>query len=310
MGFLGFNPRFLAGGLFCAQTVIRRPPGRPRVLLGAHVSIAGGVENAPDHAKTLGCDVFQMFSKNQQQWKAKPLTPEGVAAFQERMAKHALGPPLVHASYLLNLASPDEELWKKSVEGLLVEVERADALGVPWVVFHPGAAKEMGPKWGVKRIAEGVNHVLSVTKGMKTGILYETNAGAGSAIGRSFEELAEMLDLSQDKKRTAVCVDTCHIFVAGYAIHTADGYAKTFEQFDDLIGLDELKCFHLNDAKAPFGSNKDRHEHIGKGLLGMETWKRLMTDPRFATTPGYLETEPDGHAADLAALRKAAGRKR
>lgn len=276
------------------------------MLLGSHVSIAGGVENAPDNAKALGCDVFQMFSKNQQQWAAKPLTKESAKTFRERLAAHGQGPPLIHASYLLNLASPDEDLWKKSVEGLRVEAERADALGVPWVVFHPGAAKEMGPKWGVARIAEGVNHVLATTKGMKAGVLYETNAGAGSAVGRSFDEIGEMLALSQDKKRTAACLDTCHVFVAGYAIHTEDGYAKTFEEFDDRIGLDDLKCFHLNDAKAPFGSNKDRHEHMGKGLIGAAFWKRLMTDPRFAKTPGYLETEPEGHAADLAYLRKAA----
>ncbi|MHB8586913.1 MAG: deoxyribonuclease IV [Thermoplasmatota archaeon] len=271
--------------------------------LGAHVSISGGVENAPENGRQLNCDCIQLFSKNQQQWAAKPITEVSQTLFRSRVSEMGIGPNLIHGSYLLNLASPDETVWKKSVEGLTIELERAEQLGVPWVVVHPGAAKEMGPAWGVKRIVTAVRAALDATAGAGAGVLLETNAGAGSAVGRSFEELGEMLAGIHDE-RSGVCLDTCHVFVAGYAIHTEEGYEETFRSFDRIIGLRNLKAFHLNDALAPFGSNRDRHEHVGKGMLGLATWKRLMSDPRFADLPGYLETELDGVAADLAALRK------
>jgi deoxyribonuclease-4 len=276
------------------------------MLFGAHVSIAGGVENAPQNGHDLGCDAIQLFSKNQQQWKSKPITEASAKLFRARVEEFGLGPSLIHASYLLNLASPDPELWKKSVAGLREEVERAEALGVPWVVVHPGASKEMGPSWGVKRVAEAVREVLESTGG-SSGVLLETNAGAGSTIGSSFEELGDILSGVGPSKRVGVCLDTCHVFVAGYAIHTAKGYEETWRAFDRLVGIDRLRAFHLNDAQFPFGSNRDRHEHIGKGLIGEAGWKRLLRDERFRNHPGYLETEPDGVPKDLDALRSLAG---
>lgn len=286
------------------------------MLLGAHIGIAGDwpggrkgpkrtIADAPEVGASLGCDVIQIFSKNQMQWKSSPLSTELAGKFRENSKKHLKGPGLVHTSYLLNLASMDDELFAKSVDGLVVEVERAEALGIPWVVFHPGSPKEKGRDWGCARVADGVTQVLARTKGMKAGVLLETNAGAGNAVGRTFEELATMLAGIADKKRSGVCADTCHVFVSGYDIADAKGYEATWDRFDTVVGLDRLKCMHLNDSKGPLGSNKDRHELIGKGLLGKDFWKRLVNDKRFETLPGYCETPEgeDGYAADLATLR-------
>lgn len=289
------------------------------MLLGAHIGIAGDwpggkkgpkrtIADAPEVGASLGCDVIQIFSKNQMQWKSSPLSKDLVEKFRKNHATHLKGPGLIHTSYLLNLASMDDELFAKSVDGLVVEVERAEQLGIPWVVFHPGSPKEKGREWGCARVADGVKQVLDRTKGMKAGVLLETNAGAGNSVGRTFEELHAMLegiDGAGHARRAGVCADTCHVFVSGYDIADAKGYETTWDGFDRIVGLDRLKCLHLNDSKGPLGSNKDRHDSIGKGLLGVDFWKRLVNDKRFETLPGYCETPlgEDGYAADIQTLR-------
>jgi len=279
------------------------------MLLGAHVGISGGVERAPPAAKALGCDVMQIFSKNQMQWKASALKPESVEGFKAGVKEAGLGPTLVHGSYLLNCASVEDELWQKSIDGLVVEVERAEALGIPYVTFHPGSPKDKGSEWGCKRVGQAVEKALERTKGTKPMILLETNAGQGAAVGRTFNELAAMMDAvgSAQRKRVGVCFDTCHVFVSGYDIGSEDGYADTFDTFANEIGLDHLKAFHLNDSKEGLDSKKDRHAKIGEGKLGLEPFRWLVNDKRFKDLPGYLETpveEEAEYASELKTLRK------
>ncbi len=283
------------------------------MLLGAHVSITGGVENAPPRAKALGCDVMQIFSKNQMQWKAAPLKPEGIEAFKAGLKEHALGPTLVHCSYLLNCASVDDELWQKSIDGLVVEIERADALGIPYITFHPGSPKDKGAEWGCKRVGDAVALAIERTKGTKPMILLETNAGQGAAVGRTFAELAMMREAvpGAARKRVGVCFDTCHVYVSGYDIRTEEGYADTFDTFDNEIGLEHLKAFHLNDSKEGLDSKKDRHATIGEGKLGLDAFRRLVNDKRFADLPGYLETPggEESYADEIKTLRKLVAKK-
>ena len=276
------------------------------MLLGCHVGIQGGVERAPPVAKQLGCDAMQIFSKNQMQWKAAPLSKASIDAFRRGVQENGLGPTLVHCSYLLNLASGDDALWEKSVQGLVVELERADALGIPYVTFHPGSPKDKGAAWGCQRVAEGVSKALELTKGGQAMILLETNAGQGAAVGRTFAELGDiMARVSVDKRRLGVCFDTCHVFVSGYPLHTEEGYLDTFDTFQNEVGLQHLKCFHLNDSLAEFDSKRDRHATIGEGKLGLDPFRRLVNDPRFAGIPGYLETPggEESYAQEIRLLR-------
>jgi len=279
------------------------------MLLGCHVGISGGVERAPPAAKALGCDAMQIFTKNQMQWKASPLKPEGIEAFKAGVKAAELGPTLVHCSNLLNCASVEEELWNKSIDGLVMEVERAEQLAIPYVTFHPGSPKDKGSDWGCRRVGEAVTAALEKTKGTKPMILLETNAGQGAAVGRTFSELAAMMQAIPTglRKRVGICFDTCHVFVSGYDLHSEEGYEDTFATFDNEIGLEHLKAFHLNDSKEGLDSKKDRHAKIGEGKLGLEPFRRLVNDPRFAAIPGYLETPVDDeaeYAAEIATLRK------
>lgn len=276
------------------------------MLFGCHVSTQGGVEFAPLRGRDLGCEVIQIFSKNQMQWAAKPLGETAVQTFRSGTKTHELRHGLIHASYLLNLASQDDALWEKSIAGLVVEVQRADALGVPWVVFHPGSPKDAGSGWGCERVAQGVARALDETKGLSAGILLETNAGQGAAVGRTFEELRAMMDGVGPNSRLGICLDTCHVFVAGYPIHTEEGYDHTFRRFDETIGLRHLKAFHLNDSKGPLGSNKDRHEILGSGEIGYGAFERLARDLRFEDLPGYLETPggDENYAREIQLLKE------
>jgi deoxyribonuclease IV len=213
----------------------------------------------------------------------------------------------VHCSDLLNCASPDDALWNKSIDGLVVEIERADALGIPYITFHPGSPKEKGEEWGCKRVGEAISIALERTKGTKPMVLVETNAGQGKQVGDTFLEVRAILDAASNKKRVGVCFDTCHVFVSGYDLSTEDGYTDTFETFENEIGLSELRAFHLNDSKEGVNSRKDRHEKIGEGKLGLEFFRRLLNDPRFKDLPGYLETpveDESEYAAEIAKLRK------
>lgn len=258
--------------------------------LGAHESIAGGLHLAFDRARMVGCDAVQLFVKSNRAWAVKPLTEEEIRLFKERAAETGIHPAVGHASYLLNPAAPDEDLWRKSRDTLTIELERCEALGIPYLVLHPGSHMGAGEEEGLKRVARALGEVHAATRGFRARILLETTAGQGTNLGYRFEQLAWLLENTPEGERLGVCVDTCHIFAAGYDIRTPEGYAATWEVFDRLIGLDRLMAIHLNDSKAELGSRVDRHEHIGKGRLGLETFRLVVNDARFADLPGLLET--------------------
>ena len=275
-------------------------------LLGAHMSIAGGYYKAVDAAAKLGMECVQLFTKNNNQWRARPLTSEDIEAFQAALERTGVKSPVAHDSYLINLASPDDALWEKSVDAYTHELERAKALGLIGVVMHPGSFVTSTEAEGLSRIVEGLNIAHNRTKQARVQTLLEATAGQGSALGHRFEHLAELLDRVEAKERMGVCIDTCHIFAAGYPLHTADEYAATMDEFDRVVGVNWIRAFHLNDSKKPLGSRVDRHEHIGRGYLGLEPFGHLLKDPRFKQTPMYLETEKgeeDGEELDAINLR-------
>lgn len=276
-------------------------------LLGSHLSIAGGYHKAALAATALGMDTVQIFTKNNNQWRGKPLTDSECRQFQEALKAGNLHLPCAHNSYLINLASPNDELWNKSIDAMTVEVERADALGLVGLVAHPGSYVESSEEAGLKRIIEGLDVVHDRTKGARVKILVEATAGQGTNLGHRFEHLAAILEGVKDSERLAVCLDTCHVFAAGYPLKTRGEYEATFQEFDDLIGVERVRAFHLNDSKKPQGSRVDRHEHLGEGAIGIEPFGWLMNDPRFAELPMFLETakeERDGEPMDAVNLRR------
>lgn len=264
-------------------------------LLGAHMSIAGGYYRAVESAAELGMNVVQLFTKNNNQWRAKPITDEDVARFQNALAASGVGRPLSHSSYLINLAAPDQELWKKSIDAFIDEMRRAEALGVPYVVLHPGAFTSSDEDAGLRAVVRALDEVHCQTRDIATQCLLETTAGQGTCLGCSFEQLATILNGVQESDRLGVCVDTCHVFAAGYPLSCDNDYAKTFSEFDRVIGLGRIKAFHLNDSKRELGSRVDRHEHIGHGQLGLKAFQLLLNDPRFRQVPMYLETPKGEH---------------
>ncbi len=266
------------------------------LALGSHMSTAGGgVPMALKRAAELELQACQLFTKSERQWAAKPLTDEQIEAFHLGLEQDVVlnRRVVAHDSYLINMATPDDELWAKSKAALLVELQRCDVLGIPFLVSHPGAHVGSGADAGIARIIEAVNRVLSERPEGETTLLLETTAGQGTTLGKTFEEVARMLDEIEDRRRVAVCFDTCHTFVAGYDIRTPEAYAETMRQFDEIVGLDQIRVFHLNDAKFGLGSNKDRHEHIGDGEIGLDGFRSLVNDERFAGRMGVLETEKD-----------------
>ena len=258
--------------------------------LGAHMSAAGGVDLAIVRAAELNMDSCQLFTKNANQWAAKPLDPAVVERFHEQKATAGVTNLVAHDSYLINVASPDPANWEKSRNALLIELQRCDLLGVPYLVSHPGAHMNSDLDEAIARVAEAINRINEDRPDGDTTLLIETTAGQGTTLGRSFEEIAAIIDQVEDKARIGVCFDTCHVFVAGYDIRDAESYSATMQQFDDIVGLEWLKVLHLNDAKKGLGSKLDRHAHIGEGELGLEAFRLLMNDPRFDGTPGVLET--------------------
>jgi deoxyribonuclease-4 len=274
-------------------------------LLGAHVSTAGGVENAPKNAASIGANAFALFLKNQRRWFEKPYPTEKVEAFKRNLNSLGFSPEAVlpHAGYLINLCSPDGEKAKKSFLALRDEVERAHLLGLKYINFHPGAhlyAYSEGE--ALKIIAQRVNVILEETQGVV--LVLETTAGQGSNLGYRFEHLAEIIERVKDKGRIGVCIDTCHIFAAGYDISTEEGYYKTFRLFEEIIGFKYLKGVHLNDSKTPLGSRKDRHAPLGEGYMGLTPFKLIMNDPRFEGVPLILETpRPDRWSEEIKLLR-------
>ena len=260
-------------------------------LLGAHMSIAGGVPTAIERGMRIGCRTIQMFVKNNNQWKGKPITDADALRFKELRAKSGISPIVVHDTYLINLCARDPEVLKKSREAFLDELRRCDLIGVEYLNLHPGSHMGEGEEEGIRRIAESINLVHEATPGCPVKSVLETTAGQGTSIGYKFEHLRRIIDLVEQKDRMAVCVDTCHIFAAGYDFRTEQGYEKTFKEFDDVLGLERLVAFHVNDSLREAGSKIDRHEHIGKGKIGSEGFRHLMNDRRFDAVPKILETD-------------------
>ncbi len=263
-------------------------PKRP--LLGAHMSIAGGVDKALLLGKEVGCDTVQIFTKSSRQWVSKPLSKDEIAAFHAAKRTTGLSPVVAHDSYLYNFAAPDEALRKKSVNGLIDEMERCEALGVAYLIAHPGAHVGAGEAAGIATIAKSIDEMHKACPGYTTKLAIEITAGQGSNLGYRFQQVQQIIDATKAPERLRVCFDTEHAFAAGYDLRAADGYARTFAEFDETIGLDLLVAFHLNDAKKNLGCRVDRHEHIGKGFLGLEAFRLLLNDRRFWGLPMCLET--------------------
>jgi deoxyribonuclease-4 len=260
------------------------------------MSIAGGVARALWRGKEHGCDVIQLFTKNANQWQAKPLTLDDRAAFQEAQQETGVKPVAAHDSYLINVASPDEALYEQSKDAIWAEMQRAELLHIPYLVMHPGSHRGDGEKEGLYRIARAINRLNQHEGEMKVMILLETTAGQGATLGNRFDHLARIIEQIEKDERVGVCLDTCHVFAAGYEMSTPEGYDVTIGEFHRIIGLDRLKIIHLNDSKAALGTRVDRHEHIGQGHLGLDAFRLLLQDTRLAHLPFILET-PKGRAA-------------
>ncbi len=254
------------------------------------MSIAGGVDRAVERAAEVGCDCVQLFTRNTNQWRARAIEPQEPARFQAALARHAVRYPAAHASYLLNLASPDETLWRRSVDGLLLELARADLLGIPYVIFHPGAHMGAGEEAGLQRIALALDEIHRRAPAGQALCVLENTAGQGTTLGWQFEQLATIFDLVRHPERLGVCIDTCHLFAAGYGLARADAYRRTMDRLQATVGLEQIRAFHLNDCQRPRGSRVDRHTHIGHGEIGLAGFRRLMRDAHFRHLPMYLET--------------------
>jgi deoxyribonuclease-4 len=254
------------------------------------MSIAGGVGNALLDGKKVDCDAIQIFTKSSRQWAAKPYTKDEIEQFRINQKETGIATVIAHDSYLLNLGSPDIGLRKRSVVAFIDELERCEVLGVTNLVAHPGAHVGAGETEGIKLIAKSLDEVLKACPGYTAKVTLEITAGQGSNLGYRFEQIGAMIDATKAGDRIRVCFDTEHAFAAGYDIRTKEGYERTFAEFDDAIGLDRLAAFHLNDSKKEFHSRVDRHEHIGKGFIGVEAFRLLMNDQRFWGLPMCLET--------------------
>jgi len=275
--------------------------------LGAHMSISGGLHLAVDRAIAAGCSVMQIFTRNSNQWKGKPVSESDAALFRSKFAASGLREVVSHDIYLINLASPPGEMRDKSLAAFRDELETCARLGIAKVVMHPGSHLADSSQAGLARVIEAFDQLFSEVPQFEGKVLVETTAGQGSNLGRTFDELRTIISGSKYPQKLGVCFDTCHSFAAGYDIATYDGYRDTMAQFDCLIGLERLQCFHLNDSKKGLGSRVDRHEHIGQGTLGLNPFRFILNDPRFATIPKILETPKGDHdemdAVNLGILR-------
>jgi deoxyribonuclease IV len=272
-------------------------------ILGAHESISGGYDKAVDRARSCGCDCVQLFTKNNNQWAAADITADQARRFSDALDTSGITHPLAHDSYLINLASPDRQLWRKSVDAFVAELHRAEILKIPYVVTHPGAFTTADEPTGLQNIIQALDEVTDQTAALKAQCLLETTAGQGTALGWRFEHFAAILDGLKQPNRVGLCFDTCHVFAAGYPMGTPADYQATMAAFDRHVGLDRIKAFHLNDSRRELGSRVDRHEHIGRGHLGREPFRLLLADPRFRHVPMYLETpKGDENGEDLDAM--------
>jgi deoxyribonuclease-4 len=258
--------------------------------LGAHLSISGGLPRAVDRAVASRCEALQIFTKSAGQWRARVIPDDEMVLFRRRVADTGIHPVIAHNSYLINIAAAAPALREQSLAALLEEYDRADALGLQGLVMHPGSFTTSTESEGLRLIASGLRALLRTRRRAAPLVLLEHTAGQGTNLGHRFEHLATIIEGLDGSARVGVCLDTCHLLAAGYDICSEEGYLQTFREFDRLVGLDRLKAFHLNDSKKPCGSRVDRHEHIGKGCLGLEPFRRIVTDPRFAGLPMLLET--------------------
>ena len=258
--------------------------------LGAHLSIAGGLPRAVDRAEASRCQALQIFTKSAGQWRARPLPSGEIARFRARVEETDLHPVVAHNSYLINVAAAAPALRAQSIAALGEELDRAEALGLDGLVMHPGSYTTGTEAQGLALIADGLRELLRARPRARTKVLLEHTAGQGTNLGHRFEHLAAIIDRLGGSPRVGVCLDTCHLLSAGYDVTSTQGYDSTFREFDRIVGIDRIAVFHLNDSKRPCGSRVDRHEHIGKGCLGLEPFRRLLNDPRFAHLPMLLET--------------------
>jgi len=273
----------------------------PLLPIGVHASIAGGIEKAIPRGEQLGCGALQIFTKNASQWAAKPLDPKRVAAFRAARLRSPLGPVFAHDSYLVNLACPEAEKWQRSKSAFADELKRCATLGLDGVVMHPGAHLGSGEEAGLERIAAAFREIFDSVDASPR-VLLETTAGMGTHLGWRFEHLARIIELVPEHD-FGVCLDTCHVFAAGYDLSSPEGYAKVMDEFDRLVGCERIRLFHVNDSKKPCASRVDRHEHLGRGCIGETGFACLMRDERFRNVPKVIETPPgEDHAEDLCNL--------
>jgi deoxyribonuclease-4 len=266
------------------------PKKGDKMLIGAHMSIAGGLFNAFAEGERKGCETIQIFVKSSNQWQAKPISDEDLEKYHQEQKRTGIGPVVAHDSYLINLGSPNPELLEKSRQAFLVELQRCEKLAITYLVTHPGSYLDSPEQSGIDRIAQSLTWLFEQTPDYRVKVALETTAGQGTNLGYTFEQLAEMIEKSGLPQRCVVCLDTCHAYAAGYDIANRDGYEQTWKAFERIIGLDKLAAIHLNDSKKGLGSRVDRHEQIGKGTLGQDVFGFIMQDARFKNIPKLLET--------------------
>ncbi|MDH3627627.1 MAG: deoxyribonuclease IV [Acidobacteriota bacterium] len=282
-----------------------------RARLGSHMSIAGGIPLALERADRVDSTALQVFVKSARQWTPKPLPEDDIKAFRQGLEARGLGPYVIaHATYLINLASPDEAMRKRSIDALAQEIERCELLGIPGLVLHPGSHMKDGEEVGLERVARSLDAIFAPKRRVRKGavrVLLENTAGQGTNLGHRFEHLQRILELAKSRERLAVCFDTCHALAAGYDVATPSGYKATMKEVESTFGTENIRAFHLNDSKHELGSRRDRHEHIGDGHVGIEGFRALLNDRRFHDVPMVLETAKDEDLEDdrrnLARLR-------
>lgn len=278
------------------------------------MSIAGGLEKALERGRSIGCQTIQIFTKNNNQWRGKALSDVEAGRFCQVRAQSGIYPVFAHDCYLINLASPDREVHRKSLAAFLDELQRCERLGLQYLVTHPGAHLGSGEDRGIRRVAESLNRLHQKTPGFQVQVLLEITAGQGTSLGYRFEHLAEIISRTEQPERLGVCFDTCHALAAGYDLRNQASYRKVMKDFDQIIGLERLRVFHLNDSRKPLGSRVDRHEHIGKGQVGLEAFRLILNDRRFRQVPKVLETPKGEDMAEdkvnLSVLQSLVGKKK
>lgn len=279
--------------------------------IGAHVPITGGIFNAPLNGRAIGADAIQVFTRNQMQWACRPLGDEECARFKAAMSETGMRAAMTHASYLVNLAGPEGEFLRRSRAAMVTEMQRCHALGIPYLVFHPGAHMGQGEEEGLSALARSLDALLEETRGLRVTPLLEVTAGQGTSVGHRFEHLAAVFRRVKEPRRLGVCLDTCHLFAAGYDVSTERGYEETIEAFDRLVGLRRLFAIHLNDSRRELGSRVDRHARAGEGLIGLEMFRRVVNDPRLRHVPKVVETPGPTEAwkKEIALIRSLVGRR-